>query len=334
MTRKEKFISLMHGFEQDRVLFYPILMHFAARYNGHTYGEFASDFHVLVNSNVRCLIDFNLDMVSLISDPYRETAAFGAPVEFVAEGVPKCKRLLIKSPEDIIALTNPDILSSPRTLDRIHGARDYKRILKEEVPLMGWVEGPLAEACDLAGVTEMLIMMMMDPDSANLLLDKCLKTAKDFARKQIGAGCDLIGVGDAICSQIDRELYKTYVYNRHQDLVDYIHSLGAYVKLHICGNTTHLWPLLSKLELDIIDLDYMVDMDDAYDAFGAEVTRCGNINPVDIQNMTAIQVFERSRALVERERGRKFILSGGCEITVNTPPENLKAMRDACGSAD
>jgi uroporphyrinogen-III decarboxylase len=195
---------------------------------------------------------------------------------------------------------------------------------------MGWVEGPLAEACDLAGVTEMLIMMMVDPDSAHLLMEKCLETAKDFAREQVKAGCDLIGVGDAICSQIDTYLYNTFVFDRHRQLVDYIHLLGAYVKFHICGNTTHLWPSLSKLQLDIFDLDSMADMDEAYHQFGPEVVRCGNINPVEIQDLSAREVFERSKNLITKERGRRFMLSGGCEITVNTPPESLLAMRRAC----
>lgn len=330
MTRKEEFLRLVGGGKPGRVLFYPILMHFAARFSGHTYGELASDYRVLVESNIKCLHQFDFDMVSLISDPYRETAAFGAPVEFVAEGVPKCNKLIINSSEDIIALRKPDVLQSARTLDRINGARYYQEILKKEVPVMGWVEGPLAEACDLAGVTEMLIMLMMDPASANLLMDKCLDTAMDFAREQVAAGCDLIGVGDAICSQIDPDLYNAFVFSRHSRLVDYIHSLGAFVKFHICGNTTHLWPSLSKLRLDIIDLDYMTDMDEAYRQFGPEVVRCGNINPVEIQNLSANEVLERSKSLIAKERGRRFMLSGGCEITVNTPAANLLAMRKAC----
>jgi uroporphyrinogen-III decarboxylase len=89
---------------------------------------------------------------------------------------------------------------------------------------------------------------------------------------------------------------------------------------------------LSKLHLDILDLDYMTGLDEAYDHFGPEVIRCGNINPVEIQNLSAGEVYRRSRILVEKEKGRRFMLSGGCEITVNTPVENLMAMRAACES--
>lgn len=86
MNKKQKFDSLLAGNLTEEILFYPILMHFAARFNDSTYGEFASDHKVLVESNIRCMDHFDIDMVSLISDPYRETSAFGAPVEFIAEG--------------------------------------------------------------------------------------------------------------------------------------------------------------------------------------------------------------------------------------------------------
>jgi MtaA/CmuA family methyltransferase len=330
MTKTIAFRKLLAGDTGGRTLLYPILMHFAARFDHHTYGEFASDYRVLVESNIRCLEFFDSDMVSLISDPYRETAAFGGKVEFIPEGVPRCLDRPIKSVADIQNLELPDVLSRDRTLDRIQGARYYQSVLTGTVPVMGWVEGPLAEACDLAGVTDMLLMLLADPESATLLLDKCLKTAMDFAREQVAAGCDLIGVGDAICSQIDLSTYDEFVFSRHRQLVEYIHSLGVPVKFHICGNTTHLWPSLSQLGLDIFDLDYMVDPEEAYRQFGPDVIRCGNLNPVDIQNLSPREVEHLCRTLLERERGRKFMLSGGCEITVDTPWDNLKAMRRAC----
>ena len=71
MNKKQKFEALCNGTLPDgEKLFYPILMHFAARFNGNTYGEFASDYKVLVESNIKCLKHFDMDMVSLISAPF------------------------------------------------------------------------------------------------------------------------------------------------------------------------------------------------------------------------------------------------------------------------
>jgi hypothetical protein len=74
MNKKQKFDSRINESADSReILFYPILMHFAARFNHKSYGEFASDHKILVDSNIRCLEYFDMDMVSLISDPFRET---------------------------------------------------------------------------------------------------------------------------------------------------------------------------------------------------------------------------------------------------------------------
>lgn len=327
MTPKQKFNQLLEGKELDSPpLFRPILMHFAARNNNKTYAEFASDHRILVDCNLKAMEDFDMDMVGLISDPYRETSAFGAKIRFPDEAVPVCEEIIIRNTDDVKKLKNPDVYKNERTRDRILGAELFQKRLKGNVPVIGWIEGPLAEACDLAGVSEMLMYMMTDPDLCKFLMDKCMVTAKDFAKAQIESGCDVIGMGDAICSQIDPELYEAYILERHQEIIDFIHEKGGKVKLHICGNITHLLPLLKNLKVDILDLDWQVDMDYAYNEMGHDVIRCGNINPVEIQELSTEQLADKTRDMIQKEKGRKYILSGGCEITLNTPPENLKVM--------
>ncbi|MFO7668813.1 MAG: uroporphyrinogen decarboxylase family protein [Bacteroidales bacterium] len=312
-----------------RPLFQPILMHFAARYAGHTYGEFASDYRVLVKSNLKCMEDFQIDAVGLISDPYRETAAFGAEISYPDEGVPRCRKPIVEKMEDIHALKNPDIYKAGRTLDRIKAGEQLSRETGGRVPVIGWVEGPLAESCSLAGVNEVLLKIFMEPDFVKRLMEKTLVTAKDFARAQVEAGCGIIGVGDAICSQISADNYREFVRELHEDLFTYIQSLGARVKLHICGNISHLLGDLRDLRPDILDLDWMVDMDHAYHVLGPDMIRCGNLDPVSvIQDQNPEAIAAATRALCMKEQGRAFILSGGCEVTVNTPVSHLKAMKE------
>lgn len=304
-------------------------MHFAARFNNTTYGKFASDYKTLVESNIRAMEYFDTDMVSLISDPYRETSAFGARIDYIDEGVPRCLDKIVGTIDDIRHLPDPDVYKCERTYDRIRGAEYYQQLLKGTVPVSGWIEGPLAEACDLAGVSEMLLNLMTDPDFSNLLMDKCMITAKKFARAQIEAGCDLIGMGDAICSQIDRDTYDMYVRDRHAELIAFIHECGAGVKLHICGDITHLLESIREINTDIIDLDWQVDIDKAREQLGNEVVIGGNINPVLVQDKSKDEVYAISRSLVEKYKDQKYLLAAGCEITVLTPHHNLLAMSRA-----
>ncbi|MGB5667548.1 MAG: uroporphyrinogen decarboxylase family protein [Maribacter sp.] len=326
MNKKAQFDLLLTGEDIPKILFKPILMHFAARFNGSTYGEFAADYKTLVDSNIKCLEHFDLDAVSLISDPYRETAAFGAKIDFIPEGVPRCLNKLVQNVADVNSLTIPDVYTSERTRDRILGAGHYQKILKGSVPLGGWIEGPLAEACTLAGVSEMLVHLMCDPDLVNRIMDKCMIVAKEFTKAQINEGCDYIGIGDAICSQIDVGSYDLFVRDRHLELADYIHSLGAKAKLHICGNIEHLLPSIRALNFDIVDIDYDVNPTKARKILGDKVVIKGNINPVFIQNATVEQLEEKVYSLLQETENEKFILSGGCEISVLTPPENLMKM--------
>jgi len=312
----------------EGILFHPILMHFAAHYNHSTYGRFASDYRVLVESNIRCQEDFGMDAVGLISDPYRETSAFGADVHFPEDSVPQCRQAIVKSIEDARQLKNPDVYKADRTLDRIEGAKEYQKRLGDSVPIIGWIEGPLAETCDLAGVNDTLLNLIMEPDLVKILIDKTTVTAKEFAKAQVEAGCDIIGMGDAICSQISDDQYRNYVKEKHREIVDYIHSLGAGVKIHICGDITHLLPDLKDVKPDILDLDWMVDMGYAFDILGDEIIRCGNLDPVSIiERYSSEDLAMGVGEICSKEKDRKFILSGGCEITVDTPAENLLIMR-------
>jgi len=329
-NKTQRFRKLLENdLPQGEFLFRPILMHFAARYHGITYGELASDYRKLVEANIHCMEAFDTDMVGLISDPYRETAAFGAPVRFVPDGVPVCEQLIVKTIDDIRALPRPDLYAAARTRDRIKGAGYYQELLKGTVPVIGWVEGPLAEACDLARVSEILMKLMIDPGFVELLLDRCLQTGIDFAEAQVNEGCDIIGIGDAICSQIDPVMYTTYVKERHRSLIGAIHDKGAKVKMHICGDITHLLPELADLQIDILDIDWQVDPGEAHRIMGPGVIRCGNINPLLIQDLQAEDLYHRAEQLLDAGLNRKFILSGGCEITPFTPPENLLALAKA-----
>lgn len=329
-TKKQKLLEIKNSTVIENATFFrPILMHFAARFIGRNYGEFASDYKTLVEANIRCMEYFDTDAVGLISDPYRETAAFGAKIMFHKNSVPECSEYIVKSIDDLESLQNPDIYKCERTLDRIKGAEEFRKRLGDNVPVIGWIEGPLSEACNLVGISEMLMKTILEPDFAREIYEKCMITAKAFALAQIEAGCDVIGIGDAICSQISADYYRDEIMPLHQNLVEFIQSKNAKVKLHICGNITHLLPYIKFVAPDILDIDWMVDMNNAFDVLGPDIIRCGNLDPVSvILNSSPRQISMLTQELIQKEKGRKFILSAGCEIPPDTPHENLRAMRE------
>ena len=174
-----------------------------------------------------CIRDrYDHDAVSVISDPNRETAAFGARITFDGDSSPKADKL-ITCMEDVEKLEVPDVYACPRTLDRINGVKLFREKLGEPFPIIGWVEGPLAECADLCGISELMMNMIMEPDMVQALQQKCLQMAKNFALAQIEAGANIIGVGDAVCSQISQDMYDEFCLPLHKELFAFIHEHGA-----------------------------------------------------------------------------------------------------------
>jgi MtaA/CmuA family methyltransferase len=300
-------------------------MQYAAEYIGSNYGAFASDHRILVEANFRCAQDFGFEQLSAISDPYRETHAFGGQIIYVQDGVPRCTSPL-ENTNDISTLLHPDPRTSIRMADRVNAISEYKRLVGNEYSIMGWIEGPAAEAADLRGVTRFLMDTINERDFLAELLDLCVEVGIDFAKAQIEAGADTIGVGDAIASQLSPDSYKSLIQPREKSIVDAIHDAGSFVRLHICGDITHLLPGIADLGVDILDVDHMVEVSYIREVFGEKVAISCNINPIEgIMQGTPASIHEYVNRMY-RSVGNPFMVSAGCEIPSKTPPENLKAL--------
>jgi MtaA/CmuA family methyltransferase len=331
MNSKERIYALLNGQAIDRIPVTPILMAFAARFIGKTYLEYYLNYQVLVDSYLACQKEFNFDMVMAISDPFRETEGYGAVFSYPDNGIPVMKEPLLKTLEDreINSLPVLDPHQASRMKDRLLAVNAFHQIISKDIPILGWVEGPFAEAADLRGVQNLMMDIIDQPEQLESLLKIVLETEKKFAEEQIKAGADIIGVGDAAASLLSPSLYKKYVLPFEQELFSSIHQLGAKVKLHICGNTSGLLPYMAQTGADIIDLDFMVSLKEARHYFGSQVCICGNVDPISVMlEGTPEDVRQASLRCIE-DAGMPFILSAGCEIPVATPPENLHALCQA-----
>lgn len=325
MNSFERYLHVMQGKPADVLPRIPILMRFAAEYIGSNYGAFASDYRVLVEANLRCAKDFGMDQVSAISDPYRETHGFGADIEYQRDGVPKCLRPPLEGTKDIASLPRPNPQAG-RMLDRVNAIRAYKEQVQGEYSILGWVEGPAAEAADVRGVSTFLVDMFDDPPFCEALMDICVDVAIEFARAQIEAGADTIGIGDAIASQVSPRLYNRLIQPREKRLVQAIREMGAYVRLHICGNITHLLPGIADLPINILDVDHVVDMKAARAAVGADVVLAGNIDPAGGVLYGTPQAIRAAMQAAYQAVGNRYMVCAGCEIPSGTPHEHLKAL--------
>ena len=72
MTPKERLMSRIKGERVDRLSNLNIIMQFSAKYSNVLYGKYCTDYGELVRCDIKCSEDFGLDILSVISDPFRE----------------------------------------------------------------------------------------------------------------------------------------------------------------------------------------------------------------------------------------------------------------------
>ncbi len=326
MTPLQRYLAVLDGRPVDFLPRLPILMQFAAEHIGSNYGAFASDHLVLVDSNRVCADDFGFEQVSTISDPYRETQGFGAEIVFVRDGVPRCPKPPLADNKDLDALPGPKPLESERMRDRVDAVRLYRELDGDRYSVLGWVEGPAAEAADLRGVSSFYMDLVDDPRWVCELMDICVEVAIEFAREQVKSGADTIGIGDAVASQVGPQMYESMIQPREKKLVAAIKAMGARTRLHICGDTTQLLPGIAELGIDIMDVDHMVDMAAVRKALGDKTCLAGNIDPANgVFNGTPEQIREHVIRTYDAV-GNPYMVTAGCEVPSGTSVENLKAL--------
>ena len=327
MNSKERCLATIHGQAVDRIPVFPLLMFFAREQAGITYREYATNGFALADAQLAVHDRFAVDAITACSDAYREAADLGAEMAFPEEKPPFARTPLVQSESDLAKLGRPDPMrQGSRMFDRVSGIEAMVKAVGDKCLVLGWVEMPFAGACSLVGVSEFMMLMVDDPALAHRILEFVTQVEIDFALAQVQAGAPMIGAGDAAASLISLRQYREFAMPYEQRVVNAVHDAGGMVKIHICGNTSHLLADLAQVGADLYNVDHLVNLEKACETYAA-AGRCfkGNLDPVT-QLMQATP--EQCRAIcaekIRQASGCRFMLSAGCEVPEGTPVETFQ----------
>jgi len=121
-------------------------------------------------------------------------------------------------------------------------------------------------------------------------------------------------------------MYQQLVWPLEHRLVSAIRAMGAYVRLHICGNITHLLPYLAKLDVNVVDIDWMVDMRHAREVLGPRKVLSGNLDPAAVILRATPEAIRQGFRNIYADVGRPFMVNAGCEVPPGTPEENVREL--------
>ncbi len=192
--------------------------------------------------------------------------------------------------------------------------------------------GAFSQIAFLMGVERVLLAMHEEPEALQSAIEKRMPLTLAWAGEmaELGAPSVWIGEGVASSSLISPRQYEEFVLPYEQRLAARLRELGVPAVLHICGKATRMLESMARSGCDCFEADWQVDLAEAKARLGDRMSIKGNLHTTALVNDAPQQVFEAARDAIQKaKRGGGFILSSGCALGRDTPPENVDAMARA-----
>ena len=274
----------------------------------------------------------------------------GLSIEYGLHGIGQACGTLLGDPVDTAPPVVKHVLDDLRDVDNL----DPECVLRKNDPWMDLcctacemlveqmgdtvgtsasLTGPLTAAASIFPITKLLIATRKQPELVHKLLrfstDALISVSEQFASLGVDIFiCDPVASGDIISEKAYRELVLPYT----REIAPAIHKHGVAMGYHICGNTNRITSAMLESGCDMLSVDAKVPLLSAKETAGPTVPVIGNVDPINTMMLGTPEevreaVFRNIADCADSPNG--YIVSTGCDIPVDTPPENVQAFMDA-----
>ena len=257
-----------------------------------------------------------------------EAEAFGAQIQFSENEVPNVIGRLVSNYEEVVGLKIPtlDIARIPKYLEANRLAA--KGLDK---PVLGGCIGPYSLAGRLFDMTEIMMAIYTEPETALLLLDKCTRFITQYCRaiKDCGsAGVIIAEPAAGLLSNEDCMQYSSVFVKR---IVEEVQDSHFAVILHNCGNMGQCTQAMVATGAKGYHFGNKIDMLAALEECPSNALVMGNLDPVGIfKQATAEEVYRQTYTLLQRTTAYpNFVISTGCDVPPEIPLDNIRAFYKA-----
>jgi uroporphyrinogen decarboxylase len=326
--------AALKGLPVPRVPVGPLAVHFCAGLAGYSLRQYTTDANALAESVIRYYERFKPDAVWLSADTWVSAEAMGARVGATDDHQPfgGIGESPIKSAADLDRIPAPDVTSQGRYPLMLKALSRIKEELGREAFIVACFDQyPFSLAAALMGINTIMLKVLDDPPFVQALMERCSDYAAAYARALSEAGADLLSGGDSPAGLLSPALYRELALPAETNLIAAIRSATRKpVSLHICGKATSILPLMATSGADVLELDSAVSLGEACRLVGPDIALWGNLDPVSVLARGTPNEVKAKKAevlqAVNAAGHRRFVLSSGCTLALETPPANLDAL--------
>jgi len=247
---------------------------------------------------------------------------------------------------EIIESKGPIIENPIRTSDQINNLKklvpneslsfvgevlsELRKDIKNEATLLGFVGSPwtlaayVVEGKSSKNYSIIKAMAFKEPDLLHKLLDHFATSIGEYLKYQISSGAQVVQIFDSWAGQLSPEDYDIFAGPYQKKVVDLVKKdfPDTPIILYISGSAGVL-ERMAQTGVDIISVDWTVDMKDACQRIPNHIGIQGNVDP-GILFGDKEKIRTRIDTTFSKCKERKYILNLGHGILPGTPEENAQ----------
>jgi uroporphyrinogen decarboxylase len=332
MTPKERIGSLLQGKPIDRVPCVPVILNGCARVAGYTVKEMTLDGEKFGKANVATYKKYGHDMICLLDATGTTAEAAGTRLNYPDEMPAFVEEPLIKSKDDLKKLRPLDPTKDGRLNNYLVATEYCVSEVGNEVFVGTLFAGSFTTSACLRGTEPFLKDIFKDKEMVHSLMRWSTDVTKVFLDEVVNRGgvpvcCEPVATGSILSEKTFSEFVEPYL----KELNDHVKSKGLPALDHICGDSSPILGSWMRTGPSVISVD-RVDIGEISNQVGSQVGLMGNVVPGKTLFLGTPEAVDTEVKDIMSKAGKNpcgFVLASGCEVPIETSPENIFAMMNA-----
>jgi len=326
MTKGKNLVNQALRLEElERIPWIP----FVGVHGGHLIGQNAQEYLASADNIVRgisaAIERYDPDGIPVMFDLQVEAEILGCGLQWAEDNPPSVVTHPLMEGKTVEQLSDFE-----KSKGRLPVALEATRQLREKYPdvaLYGLITGPFTLALHLMG-TEIFTRMMLEPDSIVELLEYTRQISQKTASYYIEAGADVIAVVDPMTSQIDPGSFEQFVTPGATAIFDFIREQGVWSSFFVCGHAQQNIEAMCRCRPDNVSIDENIPLDYVREmALNHKISFGGNLRLTVVLLLGSEEDAQREALdCMDAAGNQGFLLAPGCDLPMETPPENLQAI--------
>lgn len=311
--------------QKKEVVAMPIMTHPGIEMIGKTVRDAVTDGQVHYNAIQALSEKYPTAAATVIMDLTVEAEAFGAEIVFPENEVPSVVGRLLNDEGAIDKLEIP-ALNKGRIPQYLKANMLAAKAITDRPVFAGCI-GPYSLAGRLYDMSEIMMLIYINPEAAHSLLKKCSDFILRYCMALKATGVNGVVMAEPAAGLLSDEDCTQYSSVFIKEIVEKVQDDHFTVILHNCGNTGHCTRAMVATGAAAYHFGNKINMVEALKEVPADALAMGNLDPVSLFKAATPEVMKKATLdLLEATRSYpNFVLSSGCDTPPHTPAENIDA---------